>query len=169
MYLVIWESVKEIQKRHLSRKFSRLSWRGVKWIAIDEISIGHGHKYLTVVLDLNSGAVVFVGEGKGADALKLFWKRLKASKAQTQAVGMDMSQAYIAAVTAHLPGSTIVFDHFHVIKLFNDKLTQLRRDLYREATDLLHKEVLKGTRWLLLKNPENLSDERNERGRLKKL
>jgi transposase len=59
-----------------------------------------------------------------------------------------------------------VFDHFHVIKLFNEKLTQLRRELYREAGDLLHKKVLKGTRWLLLKNPENLNDDHNERGRL---
>ena len=60
----------------------------------------------------------------------------------------------------------MVFDHFHVIKLFNEQLTVLRRDLYREATDLLEKEVLKGTRWLLLKNPENLDDKRNERHRL---
>jgi transposase len=163
---VHWHTVKEIQKKHLSRNFSRPSLGGLKWIAVDEISIGHGHKYLTVVLDLDSGAVVFVGEGKGADALRLFWKRLKASRARIQAVAMDMSPAYITAVSAHLPSAAIVFDHFHVIKLFNDKLSQLRRDLYREAADLLHKEALKGTRWLLLKNPENLRDERNERVRL---
>jgi transposase len=78
---ISWHTVKEIQKKHLSRKFSNPSLRELKWIAIDEISIGHGHKYLTVVLDLDSGAVVFVGEGKGVDALKLFWKRLKASRA----------------------------------------------------------------------------------------
>jgi transposase len=161
-----WHTVKDIQKRYLIRKFSRPPLRCLKWIAIDEISIGHGHKYLTVVLDLNSGAVVFVGEGKGADALKLFWKRLKASRARIEAVAMDMSKAYISAVSTYLPRATIVFDHFHVIKLFNEKLTALRRDLYREATDLLNKEILKGTRWLLLKNPENLRDDRNERDRL---
>jgi len=163
---ISWHTVKEIQKKHLSRKFLNPSLRELKWIAIDEISIGHGHKYLTVVLDLDSGAVVFVGEGKGVDALKLFWKRLKASRARIQAVAMDMSPAYIAAVGEHLPNATIVFDHFHVIKLFNDKLSKLRRDLYREATDLLHKKILKGTRWLLLKNPENLRDVKNERSRL---
>jgi transposase len=135
-------------------------------IAVDEISVGHGHRYLTVVLDLDSGAVVFVGEGKGADALEPFWKRLKSSRARIEAVAMDMSQAYICAVSTHLPGATIVFDRFHVIKLFNEKLSDLRRELYREATNLLHKEVLKGTRWLLLKNPENLRDDRNERARL---
>ena len=161
-----WHTVKEIQKTYLCRHFSQPSLKGLKRIAVDEISIGHGHHYLTVVLDLDTGAVVFVGEGKGADALEPFWKRLKASRARIEAVAMDMSQAYISAVTANLPDSTIVFDHFHVIKLFNEKLTELRRDLYREATDLLHKDVLKGTRWLLLKNPENLRDDHNERARL---
>lgn len=163
---ISWHTVKEIQKRFLQRQFSSPPLKALRRIAIDEISIGHGHRYLTVVLDLHSGAVVFVGEGKGADALKPFWKRLKSSRACIEAVAMDMSQAYIAAVTSNLPHSTIVFDHFHVIKLMNEKLTELRRDLYREATDLLRKNVLKGTRWLLLKNPENLRDDRNERVRL---
>lgn len=66
----------------------------------------------------------------------------------------------------HLPQATLVFDRFHVMKLFNDKLSNLRRDLYREATDMLHKEVLKGTRWLLLKRPEHLDPRRDERARL---
>jgi transposase len=163
---ISWHTVKEIQKRYLQRQFSNPSLKALKRIAIDEISVGHGHRYLTVVLDLHSGAVVFVGEGKGADALNLFWKRLKASRARIDAVAMDMSQTYIAAVSTNLPRATIVFDHFHVVKLFNEKLTELRRDLYREATDLTEKQVLKGTRWLLLKNPENLRDDRNERARL---
>lgn len=85
-------------------------------IAIDEISIGRGHRYLTVVLDLKTGAVVFVGDGKGADALKPFWKRWKMSRAKNDAVAMDMSPSDISAVTKNLPEAAIVFDHFHVIK-----------------------------------------------------
>ena len=161
-----WHAVKDIQKRHLEKHFSRPALKALKRIAIDEISIGRGHRYLTVVLDLNSGAVVFVGEGKGAGALEPFWRQLKSSKARIQAVAIDMSRAYISAVTRNLPHAAIVFDHFHVIKLMNEKLAELRRDLYREATDLLLKEVLKGTSWLLLKNPENLRDKWNERARL---
>jgi transposase len=158
-----WSTVKDIQKRYLKRNFSRPRLKDLSQIAIDEISVGHGNQYLTVVLDLETGVVVFVGQGKGAEALAPFWRRLKASKAKIQAVAIDMSVAYISAVTKHLPDSTIVFDHFHVIKLFNDKLTELRRKLYREATDLLAQEVLKGTRWLLLKNPENLDEKRKDR------
>ena len=163
---VSWDVVKDIQKRYLGRKFGRVPLKHVRQIAIDEIAIGRGHRYLTVALDLESGAVVFVGDGKGGDALKPFWKRLKAAHAQVQAVAMDMSPAYISAVLEHLPDAAIVFDHFHVLKLFNDKLSDLRRNLYREATEKLHKDVLKGTRWLLLKNPANLDDALGETRRL---
>ena len=64
-----WDVVKDIQKRYLGRKFRRIKLKHLRQIAIDEIAIGRGHRYLTVVLDLVSGAVVFVGDGKGADAL----------------------------------------------------------------------------------------------------
>jgi transposase len=104
---------------------------------------------------------------KGADALKPFWKRLRPSGARVEAVAMDMSAGYWGAVMTHLPKAKIVFDHFHVIKLFNDRLSDLRRALYREATDVMQKAVLKGTRWLLLKNPENLDKEKDEKQRLK--
>ena len=161
-----WDLVKDIQKRYLSRRFRRIKLKHLRRIAIDEISIGRGHRYLTVVLDLKSGAVAFVGEGKGADALKPFWKRLRRSRARIEAIAMDMSPAYISAVQTHLSKAVIVFDHFHVIKLFNEKLSDLRRELYREATEKLHKDVLKGTRWLLLKNPENLDGTRDESKRL---
>jgi len=78
-----------------------------------------------------------------------------------------MSVAYISAVQQHLPQSTIVFDRFHIIKMFNDKLSELRRQLFHEVTDKLQKQVIKGTRWLLLKNPQNLRADHNEAKRLK--
>ena len=121
---------------------------------------------MKLVLDLESGAVVHVGEGKGGDALQPFWKRLRASGAKIKAVATDMSLAYIDAVTTYLPHATLVFDRFHVIKLYNDKLSDLRRDLYRELKDTMQKDVLKGVRWLLLKRPEHLDESRNEPKRL---
>lgn len=163
---VSWDMIKEMQKRDLQRRFSNPKLKHLRQIAIDEISVAKGHRYLTVVLDLESGAIVHVGDGKGADALKPFWKRLRSSGAKIEAVAMDMWPAFIEAVSTNLPNATIVFDRFHVMKLFNDKLSELRRELYREATDKMHKAVLKGTRWLLLKRPENLDDSRNERARL---
>jgi transposase len=163
---VSWDVIKDIQKRDLSRRFAKPKLKHLQRIAIDEISIAKGHRYLTVVMDLESGAVVFVGDGKGADALKPFWKRLRGSKAKVEAVAMDMSAAYREAVSTHLPKAKIVFDRFHVMKLFNEKLSDLRRALHREATDMLQKKVLKGTRWLLLKAAENLDEERDEKTKL---
>ena len=163
---VSWDLIKEIQKQYLLRRFARPQLHKLKQIAIDEISVGKGHRYLTIVLDLKSGAVVFVGEGKGSEALEPFWARLKRQQVRLEAVATDMSPAYISAVVTHLPEATLVFDRFHVIKLYNDGLSDLRRKLYHEATDLMQKQVIKGTRWLLLKNPENLSQDRKEAERL---
>lgn len=158
--------VRDIEKRWLGKHFSTPRLKDLRHIAIDEISTKKGHEYLTIVMDLESGAVVFVGDGKGADALKPFWKKLKASRARVAAVAMDMSAAYYRAVTDNLSDATIVFDWFHIVKLLNEKLSQLRRELFREATDQMHKQVLKGTRWLLLKRAENLDEDRNEHQRL---
>lgn len=163
---VSWDVIKDIQKRNLKKRFSRPKLRKLKQIAIDEISIGRGHHYLTIVLDLISGAVVFVGDGKGVEALEPFWKRVRKAKAKIKAVAIDMSPSYISAVWRYLPEAAIVFDHFHIIKLFNDGLSDLRRKLYHEA-EVMEKKVIKGTRWLLLKNPENLDEKRNEPRRLK--
>jgi len=161
-----WDTIKDIQKRDLQRRYHKPRLSKLKQIAIDEIAIGHGHRYLTVVLNLETGAVVFVGEGKGADALEPFWKRLRATRAKVEAVATDMSPAYIQAVRENLGEAVHVVDHFHVVKLFNEKLSDFRRQLYHERTEKMDKEVLKGTRWLLLKNPENLDPKKKERERL---
>jgi transposase len=159
--------VRDIEKRWLGKHFSKPKLKHLKHLAIDEIATKKGHVYLTIVLDLESGAVVFVGKGKGANALTPFWKRLKSSRAKIEAVAMDMSAAYFQAVSENLPTAAIVFDRFHVVKLLNDRLSELRRELHREATDQLHKQVLKGTRWLLLKRPEHLDKTRKEQHRLR--
>lgn len=161
-----WDSIKALFKRHLKTRFGQPKLNKLKRLAVDEISIGHGHRYLTVVLDLATGAVVFIGQGKGADALIPFWKRLKAAHAKVDAIATDMSPAYIFAVRENLPQAIHVFDHFHVVKLFNDRLSDFRRELHREAEGPLGKTVLKGTRWLILKNPENLDETKGERTRL---
>jgi transposase len=160
-----WDLVKDIQKRDLSRRFAKPKLKRLRRIAIDEIAVAKGHRYMTLVMDLDSGAVVFVGDGKGADALKPFWKRLRPSGAKVEAVAMDMSAAYRGAVSAHLKNAAIVFDHFHVIRLFNDKLSDLRRSLHHRA-NADQKKDLKGARWLLLKNPENLETDKDEKARL---
>jgi transposase len=163
---VSWDTIKDIQAANLQRRFGKPKLHNLKQIAIDEIAVGKGHRYITVVLNLLSGAVVFVGDGKGVAALEPFWKRLRRARAKIQAVATDMSSAYIRAVQDNLPEAVHVFDHFHVVKLFNEKLSAFRRELYHQASGKEDRQVLKGTRWLLLKNPENLDEDRNELQRL---
>jgi len=162
---VSWDTVKDIQVRYLHRRFDKPKLSKLKRIAIDEIYLGSRSGYLTIVMDLDTGAVVEVAEGKSAQALVPFWKRLKYSRSKIEAVATDMGPAYIKAVRENLPNATLVFDHFHIIKLYNEKLTNLRRQLAKEA-DTLGKDVLKGTRWLLMKNPINLIVEKDEHTRL---
>ena len=163
-----WDLVKDIQKEYLKKKFDKPKIRKLKQIAIDEIYLGKKSdpQYLTIVYDLKNGNVVFVGNGKGADALQPFWQSIKRSKANIKAVPTDMSPAYISAVIEHLPGAALVFDHFHIVKLFNEKLSDLRRKLFHQLTEKEEKKLLKGTRWLLLKNPENLDTDKDEPKRL---
>lgn len=163
---ISWDLANDIQKRRLGKRFGRPKLKGLQHIAIDEIHLGKRHRFLTLVLDLDSGAVVFVGHGKGQEALKPFWRRLKSSGAKIRAVATDMSAAYIAAVQKNLPDARLVFDRFHIVKLMNEKLTELRRQLYREAEGPLGKSVLKGIRWLLLINPDKLDDAKSEPARL---
>ena len=99
---ISWDVIKEIQKADLKRRFDRPKLKHLRHIAIDEISVAKGHRYLTIVLDLESGVVVHVGQGKGGDALSDFWARLRRSGAKVEAVATDMSPAYIDAVTTHL-------------------------------------------------------------------
>src|SRR5271166_6588398 len=163
---VSWDTTKDIQAKSRPRRFGKPKLHKLRQIAIDEIAIGKGHHYVTVVLNLLSGAVVFVGDGKGVDALKPFWRRLRRARAKIVAVATDLSKAYIRAVRDNLPKAVHVFDHFHVIKLFNEKLSAFRRALYSQLTTEQERKLLKGTRWLLLKNPENLDADKNERERL---
>jgi transposase len=161
-----WDTVKDIRKEYLTKKYSKIDLKSLKLIAIDEIAIKKGHKYITIVMDLETGAVVFVGDGKGAESLEPFWKKLKHAGSKIEAVSIDMSAAYIEAVTRNLESSKIIFDHFHIVKLMNESITDIRREVYNKETEDGKKKILKGIRWLLLKNQENLNDKYNERHRL---
>jgi transposase len=165
-YLGVSETmVRSIDKKYLQKKFGKPRLRDLEIIAIDEIYVGRKNKFLTIVIDWQTGAIVFAGDGKGEHALKPFWKRLNGSRAKIKAVATDMSSAYFAAARKNLPQAKHVFDRFHIIKLMNEKLTELRRTLHAEA-EQMDKKVLKGIRWLLLKHRDNLDESKNERARL---
>ena len=153
-----WRTVKNCEKRHLQKKFKRINLKNVKVIGIDEIFVTRRkdhEKYITVVRDLESGAVLHVGKGKGGDALEEFGVKLKRRGIKIEVIAMDMSKAFYAWVQKNIPDAEVVFDHFHIIKLMNDKLDKVRR---RTATfiDGDQRQLLKNQRFLFLRNVENL-------------
>lgn len=163
---VSWGFIKGIDKNHLEQHYAKPRLKDVKYIAIDEFAVEKGHQYMTVVLDLKSGHVLYVGEGKSAATLAPFWKRIKSSGAKIKAVAIDMAPAFIESVQSNLPKASIIFDRFHIVQKLNEHLSNIRRELHRDEVARNKRDVLKGTRWLLLKKRDNLVDEQKEKERL---
>ena len=175
-----WNTVKEMVKGYLQRHYSKPDISGLKVIGIDEFAVKKGHVYKTTVVDLDTGRIVYVGEGKGADSLDGFWKMAQKAGVRIEAVASDLSAAYISAVRAHAPDAVYVFDHFHVVKLINEALDKVRKRIVnhersrekREAeeraktgsasVDAVSKSsVVKGTKYILLRNREDLSEQKD--------
>jgi transposase len=131
---VDWRLVKRVEKTHLQKKYSTIRLADVKLVGIDEIYVGY-KRYKTIVRDLESGAVLHVGEGKGGEALEGFAKRLAHSRASIETIAMDMAQGYGKWARETLPEATIVYDHFHLIKLMNEKVDKVRRKTVNELEE----------------------------------
>ena len=157
-----WDTIKTVVETRLEKDYRRIGYRHVRHIAIDEIYLGKTHKYVTLVVDLDNGRIIWVGEGRGGDALREFWRRFKQSGGRLRAVAMDMSGAYAASVRGHAPHAILTFDRFHVVKLMNERLDDLRRELLRETGGEAGKAI-KGLRWLLLHRKDNLEEDAAKR------
>lgn len=157
---ITWDTVKDIHQDFLTRHYSSPSLKDVDSIGIDEFAVRKGHIYKTIVVDLKSGRIIYVGEGRGANALDNFWKRIKKKRVHIKYVATDLSPAFISSVHENCPDVIHVFDHFHVVKLMNDKLDNIRRIQYSMEKDINKRNVLKGTRYLLLKNGADILDEK---------
>jgi len=132
--------------------------RGLKTIGIDEISYCKGHKYATIVYDLDRSCVVWVGQGKGRETIDEFFnERLsKYQKSQIKWASCDMSQAYIGAIEHHCPNAKLVLDRFHIAKALNEAVDEVRKEQWREAS-VNERKSLKGLRWLLFRHSSNRS------------
>jgi transposase len=154
-----WDTVKNIIKNRLEKDYGHPRLKDLQRLSIDEIYLGRRKWFWTLVIDLDTGRIVWVAQGRGAEALRGFWPGLRSSRARIKAVAMDMSAAYWAAVAENLPNAAIVFDRFHITQLANQKLDDLRRELVREATGLM-KQTVKGVRYLLLMRRDNVEEEK---------
>ncbi len=157
-----WDLVKEVFKQHLTRRLKRRSLREVRLIAVDEFATHKGHRYMTVVLDLETGQILWAAQGRDAGALIPFLRRLKQAGAHLDAVAFDMWPAYLLAVQTVFPRVTIVHDPFHIVALANRAIDETRRELYH-ASNTPTRKVIKGSRFLLLRAGETLPDKARSR------
>lgn len=161
-----WGLIKDIDKEYLNRKYRKIDLKNVEYIAIDEFSIKKGHQYMTVVMNLKTKQVIYAAEGRQAESLAPLFKRFRRLGITPKATAMDMWPAYISAVCDYFPDTPIVFDRFHIERNLNEVLSEIRISIFRDEQDLNKRKLIKGTRWLLLKNSQNLNQETDERKRL---
>jgi len=151
-----WKTVKEIHKQYLRERFSHEDIGYPRLLAVDEISLKKRHHYLTLIINWEVGRVLWVGEGRKYETLKDFFDSLSEEQRNAiRAIAMDMWDPYIKAVTECCPQADIVFDQFHVVKAFGKVIDKVRNMEYRKATKK-GKDVIKGSKYLLLKNKANL-------------
>ncbi len=157
-----WDLVKDHHKEYLSKKYRRRGWKKIKYIGIDEFSFKKGHKYLTIAVNLETGEIIYAAEGKSKESIEPLLLKLKRYSGGLKAVAIDMNPGYIGAIIETLPGIPIVFDRFHVVKLVNQKLDELRRSI-QSKLPVSESETLKGSRYLLLANYADLDDKGKNR------
>jgi transposase len=166
LFGISWVTVGSIAERLVDEHLDPDRMSRLRRIGVDEISFRKRHRYLTVVSDHDTGNVVWVGEGKCSETLRGFFLSLPVEvRKAIEIVTMDMSAAYQKAVRETLPNATMAFDHFHIAKLANEALNEVRRELVREVreSDPERAKVIKGMRWPTLWGLDNLPDKHLEK------
>jgi transposase len=153
-----WETVKDAEVRYIRGLLRKRNLDRITRIGIDEVSYKKGHKYLTLVTDLDGRRVIYATHSNDGKALGRFltwlgperWRRI-------HVVVTDMHDPYLKVLRKRLPDAALVFDHFHVSKVVHDALDEIRRRLQRELSPK-DRRVIKGQRYVLLRARENLSN-----------
>ena len=158
-----WKSVAAIVQRAVAYGLARRRRKPLHWIGVDEVSRRKGHRYLTVVYDLERRMLVWVGEDRSEQTLRKFFCELGRRRCRPiQVVLMDMWAPYAKAVRENAPRAQVLFDRFHLVQHLNRAVDEVRRAQLRRLSRK-EKVKFKRTRYLLLKNPWNLTPDQNER------
>ena len=155
-----WSTVKALDKRALERALDPPDLSGIEVLAMDEFAIQRGQRYATVVIEPRRRRVLWVGRGHSREAVRPFFELLGAEGCRSiKAVAMDMSATFALEVREHCPQAEIVYDLFHVVaKYGHDVVDRVRVDeANRLRDDKQARKVVKGSRWLLLRNRDSIS------------
>ena len=158
-----WKTVKRIDKAYLGRTLGPVELDGVTRLAMDEFAIQKGHRYATVVIEPTCKRVLWVGRGRSREEVRPFFEMLGPERCGAiRAVAMDMNAAYDLEARQHCPNAEVVYDLFHVVAKYGREVVDRVRvdEASRVKDDKPARKVIKGSRWLLLKNADNI--ERDE-------
>jgi transposase len=163
-YALNWKSVATIVKRAVEYGLRHRHRPPVHVIGIDEVSRRKGQVYLTVVYDLERRVLLWVGDDRTEEAVKPFFTQAMGRRRchTLRVVCMDMWAAYANLVREHAPHAQILFDRFHIVKHLHQAVEEVRRSEMRRLSRN-ERVVFKRSRWLLLKNPWNLSPDQKNR------
>ncbi|MBS0557559.1 MAG: ISL3 family transposase [Proteobacteria bacterium] len=159
-----WSTVKELDRLYLERTLGPVDLEGLQVIGLDEFAIQKGHRYATVIVEPTRKRVLWVGRGRGREDVRPFFELLGPARCQQlRAAVMDMNAGYELEVKRHCPQADIVFDLFHVVaKYGREVIDRVRVDRANELrADKPARRVVKGARWLLLKNRNSLAPEQD--------
>lgn len=166
---VSWETVGRIAGRLVAEKLDDRRFEGLRRIGVDEIAYRRHHKYLTVVVNHDTGKVVWAAPGKSAETLSAFFLELGPERlASIELVSLDLSAAFQKALREWLPNAKIVFDKFHVAQLAQKALDEVRRDLVREL-DPDQRSALKKSRWALLRRPDTSTNPEKDEAKISEI
>lgn len=152
----IWRIV----RGHVNRAYAKKEFGEVKKLGVDETSSRKGHNYVTVFADMDSGDVLFATEGKDSNTIKEFAEEMPVHNADVKTINevtIDMSPAFISGISDYLPNASVTFDKFHIIQVLNKAQDEVRRMEQKQNP------LLKRSRYIWLKNPENLTAEQKKK------
>jgi transposase len=161
-----WHTIKSIDHQRLEQQHGEFAAGDVRRLVMDEFALHKGHRYATVVMDAQRMRVLWVGEGNSREAIRPFFDLLGADGCQQiEAVAMDMNTAFDLEVKKHCPKAEVVYDLFHVVARFGrevvDRVRVDQANVLRQQPAA--RQVIKRSRWLLLRNRDNLKDEQSIR------
>ncbi|BAN49534.1 ISL3 family transposase [Metapseudomonas resinovorans] len=153
-----WHTLKTLDKRRLDASVGAFEPGEVRRLVMDEFALHKGHRYATVIMDAERTRVLWVGHGNSREAIRPFFELLGEHCRQIEAVAMDMNTAFDLEVKRHCPQAEVVYDLFHVVARYGrDVIDRIRVDqANRLREDKPARKVVKQSRWLLLRNRENL-------------
>jgi len=159
-----WKTVKALDFASLQRELGPVDLDGLQVIGMDEFAIQKGHRYATVIVEPTRKRVLWVGRGRGRADVRPFFELLGPQRCgRLRAAVMDMNAGYEVEVKHHCPQAAIVFDLFHVVaKYGREVIDRVRVDCANALrSDKPARRVVKGARWLLLKNRDNLAPQQD--------